>query len=175
MRFLKARRFDRLVGPHLPDLGRFAARLAGAEGEDLLQEALLAALNRFDGLREEGAFRVWMYRTVYTTHLDRRDREARHQRRVDAVREAQLVPFPRDPGAALEDRRLGQCLARAIDALPADQREAVWLVDVQGLTFSETAAVLGIRRGTVASRVARARSALRLDLADVAREQGVIP
>ena len=61
-----------------------------------------------------------------------------------------------------------------MDQLPPKQRQAVWLVDGQGFTFSETAEILGIRPGTIASRVARGRAALRQDLVDLARERGVI-
>lgn len=176
MSWLRRVRFERLVRPILEDLGRFARRLTRdpCEAEDLLQEALLAGLRRSERLHSDAAFRVWMHRTIYSVHLDRRDRAARHQRRIEASRQAQILTFPRGPGDALEARRLGQALAAAIDALPAEQREAVWLVDVQGLSFTETAEVLQIRRGTVASRVARARAALRIDLEAIAREAGVL-
>lgn len=176
MDWFRQRRFDRLVTPHLEDLGRFARRLTRDpnDAEDLLQEGLLAGFRRCSKLREDGAFRVWMFRTIYSVHLDRVDREARHRRRVEAGRDAQVIAFPRSPADQLESRELGQALARAIDALPEAQREALWLVDVQGFSFTETADVLGQHRGTVASRVARARATLRGALRDVARDEGVI-
>ncbi|MBX2797569.1 MAG: sigma-70 family RNA polymerase sigma factor [Myxococcales bacterium] len=174
MRWLRRRRLDRLLKPVLPGLRRFCRRLCrdADEAEDLLQEAVLAALGRFGKLRHEGAFKVWMHRIVYTVHLDRRDREARHRRRVDAY--AQVVALPGATVDPAEARWLGRALATALDALPDLQREAVWLVDVEGLSFTETAEVLGCKRGTVASRVARARAALRQDLAQVAHEVGVL-
>ncbi len=175
MAFWKRRSFTRLVDPVFDDLARFARRLARdpEDAEDVLQEALIVGLRRLDGLRADHAFRVWMHRVLYTTWLDRRDREARHRRRVEAAADAHILRFP-CPAERLADRRLGEALVMAIEALPDPQREAVWLVDVQGMSFSEAAAVLGIKRGTVASRVARARAVLRVELAEVARERGVI-
>ncbi|MCB9797956.1 MAG: hypothetical protein H6741_35195 [Alphaproteobacteria bacterium] len=83
-------------------------------------------------------------------------------------------PARRRPGRDLGDRRLGDRLDRALAGLPPGQREAVWLVDGLGLKFSEAAEVLDLQPGTVASRVARGRAALRVELAELARERGVI-
>ena len=58
------------------------------------------------------------------------------------------------PDAEAASRQLGRAIETALDGLPADQREAVWLVDGQGLKFGEAAEVLGLPPGTVASRVA---------------------
>lgn len=79
-----------------------------------------------------------------------------------------------EPEHRLIGQQLGRQIAAAMDQLPAGQREAVWLVDGQGHTFAETASILGIAEGTAASRVARARRALRQLLAPLALEQGVI-
>ena len=58
------------------------------------------------------------------------------------------------PEAAVSRRQLGRRIASALDGLPPDQREAVWLVDGQGFKFAEAARILGVPPGTVASRVA---------------------
>lgn len=168
-------RFVRLVRPFLADFERFARRLARSpqDGDDLLQEAMEAALRRLSSLKHEGAFRTWMFKTIRTVHLDRLDREARHRRRVDACREAQVLPFPVSPADALEAREIGHAVAEALDRLPEEQRLAVWLVDVQGLSFGEAADVLDVRRGTLCSRVVRGRLALRQFLAPLAADQGL--
>ncbi|MEN0067786.1 MAG: RNA polymerase sigma factor [Myxococcota bacterium] len=170
-------RFQRLVRPHWTAFERFARRLAGSpqDGDDLLQEAVVAAMQRIGGLKDDRAFRTWMFKTLRTVHLDRCDREARHRRRVDAFGtfgEAVVLPFPKSPADTLEAREIGHAVAQAMEALPEDQRLAVWLVDVQGLSFTEAAEVLDLRRGTVCSRVIRGRLALRGDLGEVAAEQG---
>ena len=172
---LGRRRFDRLVRSELDGLLRFAVHLCRdpVAGEDLVQEALVNAIARLDTLREDAAFRVWARRVVYTTFLDRQDREARHARRAEAGGEAVMVRFP-GPAERAEQRRIGRRIEEALAALPPDRRAAVVLVDVEGLSFVEAAEVLGVKVGTVASRVARGRAELRADLSDLAREEGVI-
>ena len=164
-----------MVRSEFDRLHRFAWSLCRdpVTAEDLLQEALLNAMTRLDTLRDDGAFRVWSHRVVYTTFLDRQDREARHRRRAEAGGEAVMVRFP-GPAEREEQRRIGVRITAALALLPPERRVAVELVDVEGLTFVEAAEVLGVKVGTVASRVARARAELRLDLADLAREEGVI-
>ena len=106
-----------------------------------------------------------MFTIIRCCHLDA-------VRRPDAPELAEVLPLP-TPDHLVEDRRLGLRIAAAIDLLPERQREAVWLVDVEQLTFAEAALVLDTRPGTVASRVARGRAALRVDLRIVAQERGI--
>jgi RNA polymerase sigma-70 factor, ECF subfamily len=168
-------RFERLVRPVLGDLYRFACRLTRdpVTAEDLLQQALLRGLGHLGQLEADGAFRVWQSRVLYTTFLNARDR--RDEMRVDEAQiDRAVIAFERTgPEHELGRRELGARIGDALDRLPADQREAVWLVDGQGFKFAEAAGVLGVPPGTVASRVARARVALRVDLAAVAAEEGV--
>lgn len=169
-------RFDRLVRPVLSDLLRFARRLARdpVAADDLLQQALLRGLDRLGQLEDDGAYRVWQSRIVYTTWLDQRPR--RMEMTLDEGI-GSATPLHREvargPEQAAASRQLGRRIADALDGLPADQREAVWLVDGQGFKFSDAAAVLGISPGTAASRVARGRAALRVALASVAADEGV--
>ncbi|MEQ1507059.1 MAG: RNA polymerase sigma factor [Myxococcota bacterium] len=174
-RLRRGRRFDRLVEPVFDGVYRFARSLCRDPilAEDLVQESLLNAMSRLDTLRDDAAFKVWLHRVVYTTHLDRIDREQRHRRRIEAAGAGETVPFP-TPADRLDQRQLGLRLAEALAQLPDDQRQAVWLVDVEQMTFADAAEVLDLKPGTVASRVARGRAALRADLSDVARDRGVI-
>ena len=172
------RRFDRLVRPLLAGLYRFACRLTRdpVEAEDLLQQSLLRGLDRLPQLQDDGAFEVWQSRVLYTTFLNRREK------RTDMPHESatagdNVVPLHGSPGGGpereLQRRRVSDRVNDALSALPVEQREAVWLVDGQGFAFGEAAEVLGIAPGTVASRVARGRVALRSSLAAVAAEEGV--
>jgi RNA polymerase sigma-70 factor (ECF subfamily) len=168
-------RFDALVRPVLPDLYRFALRLTrdAVAAEDLLQQALLRGLRHLSQLHDDRAFRVWQCRVLYTTFLNTR---SRRETMLNEEEEAdpRVVPFERPgPEQETQHRQLGARIAGALDRLPPDQREAVWLVDGQGFKFGEAAQVLGVPAGTVASRVARGRLALRVDLAAVAAEEGV--
>ena len=170
------RRLESLVRPLLGDLHRFACRLTGdaVRADDLLQQALLVAVRKLDQLEHDAAFRVWMSRIVYRTHLNQQDRKMDPIRHNDGLDEGHHPGREPGPEQAAANRRLGLRLVDALDQLPHDQREAVWLVDGQGLTFAEAAEVLGVRAGTCASRVARGRAALRVDLRHDAKERGVI-
>ncbi len=169
-------RYEAMLSPVLADLYRFALRLTRdpTTAEDLLQQASLTAFEKLDQLSDEGAFRVWVSRIVYRTHLNARRRT--RETLVDAEVIDNVVALEPRPGPAERAgaRQLGRQLALALDHLPAEQREAVWLVDGQGFKYAEAADILGIRPGTAASRVARGRLALRVRLEDVARDEGVI-
>lgn len=172
------RRFDRLVRPLLAGLYRFACRLTRdpVEAEDLLQQSLLRGLDRLPQLQDDGAFKVWQSRVLYTTFLNRREKRTDMPHEEATVGD-NVVPLhgrtPRGPDRELERRRLGAQVNDALAALPDEQREAVWLVDGQGFAFGEAALVLGVPPGTLASRVARGRLALRATLAAVAADEGV--
>jgi RNA polymerase sigma-70 factor (ECF subfamily) len=168
------RRFGELVRPILADLYRFARRLTRdpVTAEDLLQQALLRGMDRLPQLQDERAFKVWQSRVLYTTFLDARDR--RETMWIEGQDDDVVVPLERPgPDRDHERRELGTAIRDALDRLPADQRDAVWLVDGQGLKFGEAAGVLGVPPGTVASRVARGRMALREELKQIAADEGV--
>ena len=170
--------FEELALPLLDDLYRLACRLEGDphDAQDLVQDALLTGFRKFHQLRDPRAFRAWISSILRNTHLNRRS---------STVQKLPSVPFsehalgpPEGPSAHYEPerrllaRRLSQELRRALDRLPEDQRIAVFLIDMQGFRYGDAAEVLGVPPGTVASRVARARAALRGFLEHVARERG---
>lgn len=172
----RRRRFEQIIRPHSESLRRFAHKLEHHpdDAEDLLQETLLLGLTRLDQLRHDGAARVWISRVMYRCFLNRRRRHANTTVEPWSERaEHNVLAFPR-ADQHLSDQQLGQRINRAIAALPSGQQEAIWLVDGQGFTFAEAADILAVRPGTVASRVARARAVLRQDLADMARERGLL-
>ena len=166
------RRYRALVETHLDVLYRYAFSLErdAARAEDLLQQALLIGLEKIDQLREDGAARVWLTRIVYRTFLNQRAAR-REETGMDNVVE---LPGAQRPDRQAATRQLGQTIVAALDKLPNEQRDALWRVDGQGFKYAEAAQVLAIAPGTVASRVARARVALRVDLHAVALDEGVI-
>jgi RNA polymerase sigma-70 factor (ECF subfamily) len=153
------------VVAHREGLARFARRLDPRDAEDLVQQALLVAWRKIDQLAEPRAARAWLTRVLLTTWLDRR--AAREVPSADAIARVERTPLD-----ALESRRVGDRVARAMAALPDEQRLAVWLVDGEGFSFAEAATALGVAPGTAASRVARARASLRAALRDLASERG---
>ena len=97
---------------------------------------------------------TWLYRIVTNACLDQlRRRRGAHERLRESASGG--AADPADDVAGRLD------LEAALAALPADERAAVLLVDAEGLSYAEAASVLGVREGTVASRLHRARGALR--------------
>lgn len=170
-------RFESLLLPVREGLYRFALQLTGdpVRADDLLSMAVVAGLRSIGQLEADPAFRTWMSRIVYRTHLNEQKRlgrgEGRGQSLDNVVDLAGTGPGPDDQ---LSRARLGRRIAEALDGLPEAQAQAVWLVDGQGLKYREAAEVLGIPRGTAATLVARGRRTLRGRLREDAREQGVV-
>lgn len=167
---MSMKKFD--VTPHLEALRRYARVLTRAdqEADDLVQGALLRALERRHAFREGADLRVWLMAILHNHFIDRL-----RARKAEAARDSAYGTTT--PGFALPEGehavRLAQ-VQRAFLALPADQREALHLMAVEGLSVAETAAVLDIAAGTVMSRVGRARAALRAfeEAAPAARPAG---
>jgi RNA polymerase sigma-70 factor (ECF subfamily) len=154
---------------HADALYAFAWRLArsDAQAEDLVQETFarcLAAQGRF----ERGTnLKAWLFRILRNAFIDQRRREQRNP--VQAAADGgEGVPA----ATAAELERVQRSAARDIEAalhdLSEDQRSVV-LLDLEGFSEQEIAAVMGCAQGTVKSRLARARAALRLRLREYAR------
>jgi RNA polymerase sigma-70 factor, ECF subfamily len=157
------RRFgDQLIAV-LPRLRRFARGLAGSvvEADDLVQAACERALARRHQFQEGTRFDSWMFRIVQTIWID-------HIRARDVRKEdGELVDGRHgsdEPVRRVEARlSLGE-VRRAVERLPVDQRAALLLVTVEGLSYKEAAEVVGVPVGTIMSRLARARVALQAQL-----------
>lgn len=132
---------------------------------DATQEALLRAFRFLPGFDGRAPFRAWVRRIAARVALDRLARRKRD--RADALPEGDLVGDPRDEavGAALEREERRRLVREAIETLPPAQREAVLLRDVEGLSYEEIAAALGIPKGTVMSRLFYGRATLKKTLA----------
>lgn len=138
-----------------------------AEAEDAVQEGFLKAYRALDRFRTDGVFRPWLLTIVRNEALNRRrraGRQARLQLRManDPV-SGDAAPSPENVVVADEDRR---SLLRAVDDLGERYRQVIGLRFLVGLSEEETATALGIARGTVKSRTARAFERLRVALAE---------
>lgn len=167
-----------LLGP-IHDRARLTARRlcrSNADGDDLFQEAALRALVRLGDLRDEGRFRPWFYAVLLSVHRER-SRRSFWRRFVPlgqaAERDEVAVGRP-----AVEDAR-GEAarLSRALAELPAEQREAIVLFEVDGYTLDEVAELVGSSVAAVKSRLARGRTRLReqYQKIEAADEAGAIP
>ena len=135
---------------------RLAFRLLGDRErmDDVLQEAYARAFRALPRFRGGSAIGTWLYRIVYNACLD-------ELRRSGARREVSLDEW-RERGSSRTvgvEERLD--LEAALAALPVELRAVVLLVDADELSYHEAAEVLGIPAGTVASRLSRARDALK--------------
>jgi RNA polymerase sigma-70 factor, ECF subfamily len=148
------RAFGELVARYRTRLWGIAVRTLQhpEDAADVVQEALVAAYRRAGSYRGEASVRTWLHRILVNACIDR----LRQQRRRGTVPLPDLEPRERRPDVAAEVvTRLS--VEDALAALPAPQRVAVVLVDVQGWPVDEVAAVLEIPVGTVKSRCARGR------------------
>lgn len=145
---------------HEASLRRYTRRLAGDEGDDIAQDALLAAWRALGQWRGDGSFAGWLRRIATRRYLDR-------QRRAASRSLAEIDP---DTAAShpAPDRRIA--VDRALDALPPRERAAALLVFAEGYSHADAAAMLALPLGTLKSIVARARAAL-IPLLEEARHE----
>jgi len=164
--------FGEQVGTLLPRLRRFARALTRhpQDADDLVQLAVERALSRSKQWRPDSSLTNWMLAIVRNAWID----ETRSRRRRDAVL------APENEGAEVGDTGTDRdielwSVQSALDRLPEEQRLAVALVLVEGLSYREAAQVMDVPIGTLTSRLARGRLALQTMLTDqvttrVARE-----
>ena len=162
--------WEQLVQDHSARVFRLAYRLTGNrhDAEDLTQDVFVRvfrSLHRF----QPGTFEGWLHRITTNLFLDMVRR--RQRIRFDGLAEGSAERLPSawpTPSEALADADLDHDVAAALAALPPDFRVAVVLCDIEGLTYEEIAATLGIKLGTVRSRIHRGRVQLRQALAHLA-------
>jgi RNA polymerase sigma-70 factor, ECF subfamily len=158
---------DQLVAV-LPRLRRFARGLTGsmADADDLVQAACERALARQHQFQEGTRFDSWMFRIVQTIWIDQVRSRGVRKEHGDM---AEMRLGSDEPVRRVEARLALEEVRRAADRLPPDQRTALLLVTVDGLSYKEAAEVVQVPVGTIMSRLARARIALQLQL-DAGRE-----
>lgn len=161
--------FGVLFARHRDRLWAVAVRTMGNpdDAADGLQDGLVAAYRRAGSFRGEAAVTTWLHRVVVNACLDRL--RAQKVRRADPLPDdldergdhgPRAVPGPEDPadGAVAAERR--RLVIEALAGLPAEQRAALVLVDMEGYPVAEVALMLGCAVGTVKSRCSRGRSRL---------------
>src|SRR5260221_13229962 len=175
-----------LMSEHQRMVFQLALNLLGDRDEalDLSQEVFLRVFRTIHRFRGHSSLRTWIYR-IAVNQARNRHRFWRRRHREDQVSlDAHVaahgdVLTTRDlgPDRVLAQKELAARLQRALDRLPFDQRTAIVLREIDGLSYDEIAYSLGIAVGTVKSRLTRARHALRLDLreARTARSRSPAP
>jgi RNA polymerase sigma-70 factor (ECF subfamily) len=177
---------DRIVAEHADLVYSLAKRLTrnDEEARDLFQESWLRILRGLPGFEGRASLRTWICQVVINCDRNRRRWWARWRRNLSPIPLDAVDPPPEHRGAEPADaspgpeRRLLSSESRrriesALRELPAEQRMAVLLRDVEGMGYDEIAAAMGIAIGTVKSKISRGRAALRERLADLV--EGVAP
>ena len=165
-----------LVADHQRMVLQLAMNLLGDRDEalDLSQEVFLRVFRTIHRFRGQSSLRTWIYR-IAVNQARNRHRFWRRRHRADQVSLDQHIATHGEllssgdskPDRMFAQKELAERLQRALDHLPFDQRTAIVLREIDGLSYEEIAFSLGVAVGTVKSRLTRARQALRLELREV--------
>lgn len=172
--------FGTLVERYQDKVYHLALRMCGQEEDaaDVAQEAFLAAWRGLPAFRGEAGFATWLYRLTSNAAIDHL-RRAKRQRGDVSLDDADLgldapdqAPSPQERAEGAELRR---AVAQGLGRLSEDHRQVLVLREVQGLRYEEIAGALDLDLGTVKSRIARARGALRKILVESGNLSGYLP
>lgn len=161
-----AEAFEQLMTPLEQMIWRVCWHYTGnrEEASDCGQDAMIRIWKGLDSYRGDCAFETWVYRVAANCCMDfLRKKKRERSESIEPLREQGFDPADPKAGteeqavAADEHRRLRKCIAQ----LPGEQREALVMTQLEGVSYEDAAARLGISEGTVKSRVNRAKGRLR--------------
>lgn len=162
--------FAQLVETYQHKIYTLTLRMAGNpdDGAELAQEAFLRAWKGLPSFQAESSFSTWLYRLASNVCIDflRQEKRRRGMGMVSLDDEEGAGPgeLPDQrftPEGALERRELRRAVAQGLGRLSGEHRQILILRELEGLSYGEISAVLDLEEGTVKSRIARARMALR--------------
>jgi len=166
--------WEEVVAQHSAKVYRLAYRLTGNvhDAEDLTHDVFIRVFRSLHSY-QPGTFEGWLHRITTNVFLDKMRRKQRI--RFDLLSDDAAARLPSreiGPEQHYTDTHFDDDVQRALDALTPDFRAAVVLCDIEGLSYEEIATTLGIKLGTVRSRIHRGRSQLREALAHRAPDPG---
>lgn len=163
--------FSQLVEANQNKVYTLALRMTGSpeDGADLAQEAFLRAWRSLPSFQGESSFSTWLYRLTSNLCIDFLRREKRRKASAsvtslddeDGTYSMEIPDHRFNPESEAERRELRAALEQALCKLSDEHRQALVLRELEGLSYAEIAARLSLESGTVKSRIARARLALR--------------
>ena len=161
-----------VLSDHIVALRRYARALLGnrIEADDLVQDCLARALSRAHLWRPGSDLRAWLFTILHNIHVN----NLRSRRTLVTIEDISHSRVERRMTAAPDqDARLElRDLERALDRIPDEQRQVLLLVGMEGMSYEEAARVLDVPIGTIMSRVARGREALRRHMMRAEQELG---
>ena len=156
-------RFEQQISPHLKSAYNLARWLTGSheDAQDVVQEAFLRAFSAFENLRSDDG-KPWLLAIVRNACLTwmKRNRTTSAMVGLDGQVENRSEPSP-GPEEILLISLNREEVRRALEQLPSEFREAIVLRELEGLSYKEIAATVGVPLGTVMSRLSRGRESLR--------------
>jgi RNA polymerase sigma-70 factor (ECF subfamily) len=164
--------FHDLIEREIPRLRRYARALTRSvdRADDLVQETLLRAVAKAHLWQPGTDIRAWLFTIMHNQYVNMVRRAIREDATVDIEQMSSSLVATTDPTASRQLREVERALGR----LPGEQREAILLVGLEGLSYESAAQILGVPIGTVRSRLSRGRDALRrlMDLPDRSNSAG---
>ena len=151
--------FLQVLQTEIPRLRRYARALTRdwSRADDLVQNRLMRAIAKRDLWQPGTDLRAWLFTILHNQHVNDIRRSVRESARVPVEEVGATLTVPPNAVSALQLRDLD----RAIATLPAEQRQAILLVGLEGLSYEKVAAILDVPVGTVRSRLSRGRDTLR--------------
>ena len=151
--------FERLLGELRPKLHRYCARMTGSvvDGEDVVQEALIKALEAFDLAGPLANLEGWLFRIAHNAAIDHLRRRARYLAALSGEDLETMI----DPSDLVRDRQIAAASLHIFMRLPVAQRSSVILMDVLGYSLEEIGAVTGSTIPSVKAALHRGRDRLR--------------
>lgn len=142
-----------------------AIQITGSQDEamDIVQTATIKSLEHRNAPKPDTkGYKAWFFRVVHNQAIDWLRKEKKFDRNADIS----IQPSNEDPAASLEQEQRKLLLHQALNQLNAEQREIICLRDFHDFSYADIAQIMGIEKGTVMSRLHRARMALRERLVD---------
>ncbi|MCR4293597.1 MAG: sigma-70 family RNA polymerase sigma factor [Candidatus Kuenenia sp.] len=182
--------FEELAMPHVDSLYNMAVRMSTnkEDAEDLVQETYLKAYRFFDTFQKGTNVKAWLFKILRNTFINKYRKTISSPSEVfyeDIELVSSYVSNNNEPDTkesidtlkskveSLDDI-LGDDIKNAIDSLPIEYREAIIYSDIEELTYKDIAEIINVPIGTVKSRINRARSLLRKNLWNYAKERGFV-
>ena len=176
----RTRIMEKDLFPLLDSLYRTARSMTGGQesAEDLVQDVSLKVFKYLHQFRTGTNFRAWVFRIMVNTHINQFHRKRLAPRSIDFQEFEPAIPDDKPTYLSKEDiesvrEQIGDLAAQALDKVPHDFRIAFMLSTFADLSYREIAEITGVAMGTVMSRIFRARTILRSEIAAHARRRGV--
>lgn len=176
--------FEKQAMEHIDKLYAHAMRKTGnsADANDLVQETYLKAFAAFDQFQQGTNIKAWLHRILENTFINqyRKQQNQPFQAPLEELEDWQIgeaesrtASSSRSAEAEAIDHLPASVVKKALQDLPEEFRNAVYLVDVEGYSYQEVADIMETPTGTVMSRLHRGRKILRESLVDYANELGI--